>query len=362
MMKRINLFDKFSINEAFGVAKPTTFYINKLTWIAIDEFYKYVEATRDLGKEGTDDLEYEVVIPYNQLVSCIPRGGDSLEQYSKFPVSEIVLALNMHKHNTEKMRGNDWMIGGYAMPFAKGRELKATRFKEAVKQLTDHSLSIHLGLEMFYGPYFKRVNTNHPYFDRTHLFKKIESVISHELNHLYEFYNRKLNRAPSIRLSPTIAALVEEDTYKVPKNIFKVWSDDFLTYIYQSESHEINAQTQEAESYISRMGWDRFKRTRLYKDAIKMKKWDYKSFLTDLKKEIHDEDMDVDLTVDRLKEYFLIDYQNQVIELKETPIPDPWKLFNMPTEKFFIYYEKIIKEAGEKLFRNFAKLHNAINN
>jgi hypothetical protein len=361
MMKKINLFDKFSVNEAFGIAKPTTFYIRKLTWIAIDEFYKYVDATRELGKDAIDDIEYDVIIGYNQLIDCIPKGGDSLEQYSKFPVSEIVLDMNMHKHTTEKMKGNDWMIGGYAMPFAKGRESKATRFKDAVKQLTDHSVSIHLGLEMFYGPYFKRVNTNHPYFERSHLFKKIESVISHELNHLYEFYNRKINKASSIRLAPTMASLVE-NTYKVPDNIFDVWSNEFLVYIYQSESHEINAQTQEAETYISRMGWNRFKTIRLYKDAIKMKNWNYKSFLEDLKKEIHDENMDIDLTVDRLKEYFLIDYQNQVIELKETPIPDPWKLSNMSTEKFFMYYEKIIKEAGEKLFRNFAKLHNATNN
>ena len=357
-MKRINLFNNFSINESFGVAKPTTFYINRLTWIAIDEFYNYVEATKDLGKDAIDDLSYEVVIPYNQIVKCIPRGGDSLKQYSKFPVSEIILSMNMHKHDTEKMRGNDYMIGGYAMRFARGRELKATRFKDAVKQLTDHSLSLYLGLEMFYGPYFKRVNTNHPYFERSNLFKKIESVISHELNHLYEFYHRKLNKSQSIRLATTMAAL-GENTYDVPDHIYKIWSDEFLTYIYQAEPHEINAQSQEAETYLSRMNWNMFKRTRLYRDTIKMKNWSYKSFLEDLKKEIHDEDMDVDLTVDRLKEYFLIDYQNQVISLKETPKPDPWKLYNTSTEKFFIYYEKIIKEAGEKLFRNFAKLYNS---
>ena len=356
MKKKIYLFNNFPIKEALGVAKPTTFYLKRLTYIVIEEFYKYIDETRSLGKDQQDDLEYEVVIPYNQLTDSIPTGGDSLIQYSKFPLSEIVLDLNFYKKNSEYMKGNDYTIGGYAMPFARGRESKATRFKDAVKQLTDHSLSICLGISVYYGPYFRKVSMQHPHFESTKLFKKVESVLSHELNHLYEFYNRKLNKAPSIQLSTTIASL-SENTYEIPTSIFDMWSNEFLTYVYQSESHEINAQSQEAQSFISRMTWDRFKRVKLYKDAIKMKNWNYKEFIKSIGEEIEEEDMNVEETLEHMKEHFLIEYQTQAIDFKESPSPDPWKLYNMDLDKFFQVFEKRIKESGDKLIRNFAKLY-----
>jgi hypothetical protein len=356
MKKRIELFDKFPINEALGVAQPTTFYVRRLTYIVVEEFYKFIDETRPLGRDAEEDLEYEVVIPYNQLINMIPTGGDSLTQYSKFPVSEIVLDLNFYKKNTEYMKGNDYMVGGYAMPFAKGRELKATRFKDAVKQLVNHSLSVCLGITFYYGPYFRKINTHHPQFESTKMFKKIESVLTHELNHLYEFYNRKLNKAPSIQLAPTMASLVE-NTYDVPKSIFDIWSEDFLNFVYQSEPHEINAQTQESQAFLNKMTWIRFKRLKLYTDAIKMRNWSYKEFLSILKDEIEDEGLNYEEIIEHLKEHFLIEFQNQTIQLKEIPSPDPWKLYNMNIDKFFQIMEKRIKEAGDKLIKNFARLY-----
>ena len=356
MKRRIELFDLFPTNEAFGVAKPTTFYLTRLTYIILEEFYKFVDETRDLGREEQEDYEYEVVIPYNQIISLIPTGGDSMSQYSKFPLSEIILDLNFYKKNPEYMKGHDYMVGGYAMPFAKGRESKATRFKDAVKQLVDHSLSIYLGISVYYGPYFRRVNMSHPQFESTKLFKKVESVLSHELNHLYEFYNRKLNRAGTIQLSTTLAALTE-NTYDIPTSIFDMWSDNFLTFIYQAEPHEINAQSQEADSFLSRVTWDRFKRGKLYKEAMKMKNWNYHEFISELREEIEEEGMDPDETLEHMKERFIIDYQDQAISLKESPSPDPWKLYDMDIDKFFQIFEKKIKEAGDKLIRNFAKLY-----
>lgn len=353
-MRKIKYFENFRIDEALGIAIPTQFYVNRLTYIVLEEFYNYVDSTRYSGEES-ETLSYEVVVTYSDLKSMIPSGGDSLEQYAKFPLSEIIIDLSLYKQSVEEMDGADFKVGGYASPFAKGRENRATRFKNPMKQLTDHSLSVHLGLSFYYSKYFRKINFSHPHFENTNLFKKVESVISHELNHLYEFYNRKLNRAPSIKVAPTMAAL-SDNIYDVPKSIYDKWSEDFSGLVYNSEWHEINAQTQEALSYVKRLPLERFKRTRLWKEAEKMKNWSYKEFLNELKDEIKDEGMD-DTTIDRMKEYFCIEMQNWTTQLNEMPEYDPWKLFNKPTDKFFEFFEKKIKKAGETLQRNFLRLY-----
>jgi hypothetical protein len=300
-MKKLKHFSQFKINEGMGLAIPTQFYVNKLTYIVLEEFYNYIDSTRYSGEES-ENLSYEVVISYNELKSMIPSGTDSLEQYSKFPISEIIIDLELYKQTVEEMDGSDYKVGGYASPFARGRESRATRFKNPVKQLTEHSISVHLGISLYYSKFFRKISFTHPHFENTKLFKKIESVISHELNHLYEFYNRKLNRAPPIKVAPTMAAF-SDNIYDVPKSIYDKWNDGFTYFIYNSEKHEINAQTQEAYSYIRRLSLDRFKRTRLWKESERMKNWNYKEFLEELKDEIEDEGMDLS-TIDRMKEYF----------------------------------------------------------
>lgn len=354
-MKLINYFKNFPINEKMGVAEPTAFYIRRLTYIVLEEFYKFVEQTRELGKEADDYLEYEVVVPYQEINSMIPGGQKGRDAYSEFPVSEIIINLQLSKKPTEKMKGNDYMVGGYAMPFAKGRELQATRFKEAIKQNVDHSISVYMGVELLYGPYFRRISFNHPQFENTKLFKKVESVISHELNHLYEFYKRKMGRYTGIRVAPTMAALTD-NTYDVPESIFQVWSNDFMTHIYNSESHEINAQVQEADSYVSRMNLERFKRTRSWKDAQKMKNWSYKEFLKELESEIEDEGLEKEMILEHLRQHFLNDVEKWSVDLKETPNLKLDKLREMPMEKFFQFFEKRIKESGELLLRKFLRL------
>jgi hypothetical protein len=353
-MRNLNRFEKF-INESLGVGDPTIIYIRKLTYAVLEEFYNFVEQTRDIGKESEEYLEYEVVIPYQSIKSTIPKGPKGQEIYSKFPVSEIIMNLHLSKKNVSNMHGNDYMVGGYAMPFAKGRELQATRFKDPIKQNFDHSISVYMGVEVMYGPYFRRISFNHPHFENTKLLKKVESVISHELNHLYEFYNRKMGGKPGIKIAPTMAS-IGENTYDIPDTVFKMWSDDFLSYIYCSEPHEVNAQVQEADSYVSRMNLTGFKRTRLWKESQKMKNWEYKDFLEELKYEIEDEGLNYEEVVEHMRTQFLNELEKWESDLKEDSRFNTTKLRNMSIEKFFGLFEKRIKESGEILTRNFLRL------
>lgn len=352
-MKIIKKFNQYSINEGLGVAEPTEFYLRRLTYIILEEFYNYVDSTRYSGEES-ETLTYEVVVPYNEIRSLIPLGQESLNKYSYFPVSEIILDLTFYKQTVEEMDGADFKVGGYASPFAKGREKKATRFRNPIKQLVDHSLSIHLGFSIYYSKFFRKINFQHPHFENTKLFKKVESVISHELNHAYEFYYRKLGRRNTIKLSPTMASL-GENVYDVPKSIFDLWNNEFTYYIYNSEWHELNAQTQEANTYISRMSLDAFKRTILWKECQKMKNWKYEDFINQMKDEIEDEGMDIS-TIDRMVEYFCIELQNWSLSLREIPEIDPWKLYEKSQEEFFKIFEKRINNAGQVLQRNYLRL------
>lgn len=349
-------YKNFNILEKMGVVNSTTFYIRRLTYIVLEEFYKFIEQTRGIGKENSDYIEYEIVVPYQEINSLLPSGKKGLEEYSNFPISEIIINLQLSKETVEKMKGNDYMVGGYAMPFAKGRELQATRFRNPIKQNTDHSISIYMGIELLYGPYFKRINFNHPHFENTKLFKKVESIISHELNHLYEFYKRRLSRGGKIRLAPTMASLTDNTYDDISSSIFKIWSENFLVHIYNSEPHEMNAQVQEANTYVKRMDLTKFKNSNIWKESQKMRYWSYKEFLSDLKEEIEYEKLDINSTIEKLKEIFLNDLEKWVIDLKESPTIKVDKLRNLSTDNFFVFFEKRIKESGNILTRRFLRL------
>ncbi len=347
------------INEALGVAKSTTFYTKRLTKMVIDEFYDFVDDAKTLGKGASEPYVGDKALSYYQIKNLIP--STDRDVYLDFPVSEILVSVIIEKKDREEMLDSDgfevpYLIGGYASPFAKGREKYATRFKPSIRQKVDHSLSIHLTIEINYGNKFRKISTSHPQFENTHLFKKVESVILHELNHLYEFYKRRLSGSSSIGTSLTWAS-IGEDIYKdLPKDVIKYWQDEFTTYIYAAEKHELNAQVQEMKAYSDKMNFDKFRRLFQYKQAKDMQSWNYEEFLNEMTNRLDKHKLTISI-VDIMKEQFILEYEKNLKELDEIPKIDPVKLRKMSTEKFFKFFEKIIKEAGETLIRGYCRLY-----
>jgi hypothetical protein len=179
-----------------------------------------------------------------------------------------VLTLDFEKRENN-IGHKGYLIGGYASPFATGREKLATRFRDPIKQNTDHSLSIHIGLQMIYDESFRKISFDFGDFERTHLFKKVHSVLSHELNHLYEYYKRKNSGSDNISLSLTWTTIDEENFYEVPQSIFRYWQLEFTDYIYVSEPHEINAQVQESKTEIDRSIFEKFRKSKYWKELKK---------------------------------------------------------------------------------------------
>jgi hypothetical protein len=350
-MNRLEYFQTF--NEALGVAEPTQFYINKLTYLSISEFYKYVDATRDLGTDVSHSESIDVRLGYRQLASLIPKYKKS--EYDSFPLSEILITFDFKKNGENNIGNSGYMIGGYASPFAKGREKQATRFKDAIRQNVNHTLSIHLGIEMVYDSSFRKISMSFNQFENTHLFKKVESVISHELNHLYEYYNRKIYGRKQINTSLTWAS-IGENVYGVQKELFDFWQSDFTEFIYCSENHEMNAQVQEAKTFVDRYDFSKFRRTPAWKSAKKMQSWTYEEFKTDFNKKALDNALDPQETLEKMKNIFCEEYLKLTNELKEEPSLDPEYLNNLSLDKFYLFFEKRFKESGTKLIKNYCRL------
>ncbi len=349
-MKYLKTYNNFKLNEALGLAEPITFYLNRLTYLSIKQFYEYVESVKDIKK---DDAQFKITLDNNYINSMLPkRRTDITNEYLNFPLSEIVIYYNFYKELSEDMgTTKNFKVGGAAYSFAKGNEKTATRFKPPTKSDLDHSLSIQLEINIYYGPYFKMFNINSPLFEKSKLFKKVESVIAHELNHLYEYYNRKLNHAKPVEIGLSLAS-INPISPNIPNEIFNFWEKNFSYYIYASEEHEINAQTQEAQSFISKISFDNFKRNKLWKDAKIMSEWKYKTFINDFNKEF----LNDEISIEEMKKFFIQSYKNEIKEFKENPALTPEKLERMTIEQFFIYFEKKINNGGNKLIRNFYRL------
>lgn len=345
------------LNEALGVALPTTFYLHKLTYLVIDRLYNFIDELRELGYSEPEEEFSEninIIVNYNDIRRLIPVGN--FREYAKFPVSEFVITLELNKKRNSDLE-DDITIGGWASPFAKGREKYASRFADPIKQVANHSISVHLGIEINYTSKFRKISQRFPMFENTTFFKKIEKTISHELNHIYEIYNRKMSGKKEIEVSLTWASIIDENYYGVPKPIYDYWINNFMTYIYESEPHEINASTQEAYSIASRVTLQRFKKTATWKNAIEMRDWSYKEFIIELTKIIFKNRLNPRTTIESMIYEFLYKYQDLCIELGEEPFYDPWKLYEKTPDEIFMIFQKKINSAGEKLIRNYGRLY-----
>jgi hypothetical protein len=352
-MKRIQTF-----NEAFGVAVPTTWYLKRLTYMAIEELYSFVDRTRSQGKDVEVDDETQRQLSYKDIKPVIPTGDAAQRDWKSFPVSEINLTCELHK-NAKITKSNGlpfpYLVGGYASSFARGREKYATRIANPIKENQDHTLSLHFCIRLYYGPVFRKISMTHPDFERTHLFKKVESVISHEMNHLFDQYKRRLHGAKGFEVGLTWASIEEDNLYDVPDNIFHYWQI-FTDLIYNSEPHEVNAQTQEAQSYVSRMSFDKFRKLDYFTKAKMMQNWSSEEFINDFKEVIKEEGMDPEETLEKVRMTFIERYKDYVKNWNEFPDLDPWKLEKYSEQKFWKIFERKIKESGTTLIRNYCRL------
>lgn len=352
-MKFVKDFSDYKINEALGIAESTLFYVDIIKQKVMEEVMDYINDTTELNQK---EIKH-VSIPYRQL----RRHVTNWEVYEEFPVSEILVDVEIVKKRKDRLKRMKFLVdvkeeipfrvGGYASPFARGRERAATRIKDPVRMAVDHSLLIHMGIQVDYSDNFD------PYIHERKLETQIESVILHELNHTYEYYNRKMGGAKNIDLALTYAS-TGENVMKRPKEIFEYWQYYFTDFIYMSEPHEIRAYVQESKSFIDKLDFESFKKTNTWRIAKYMQKYSYKEFLKKFDKVVEKHNPEyVGKMTDMLIKDFIKEYQKFVEEFQEIPSLTPDKLSYMTREEFFEYWEKIIREAGDKIVKNMMRLY-----
>jgi hypothetical protein len=352
-MKFVEDFNSYKLNEALGIAESTLFYVDIIKQKVMEEVIDYINDCITLNQKEVK----QITIPYRE----IRRHVTNWEVYKEFPVSEILVDVEIVKKRkdlikrmkflTDVIEETPFKVGGYASPFARGRERAAARIKDPVRMTLDHSLLIHMGIEVEYSDNFDL------YIHERKLETQIESVILHELNHTYEYYNRKLGGARNMDLALTYAS-TGKNVMRRPKVIFDYWQYYFTDFIYMSEPHEVRAYIQESKSFVDKLDFESFQKTTMWKVAKYMQEYSYKKFLTKFDRVVEKYNPEyVDKITDVLIKDFIKEYKKHVDEFKETPLIDPEKLSYMTREEFFEYWQNYIRKAGDKIVRGMYRLY-----
>lgn len=348
--------------EALGIAEPTLDCVDISSARVYVEILDAVEEEIEIGEK----ISKELVINY----SDIKRIVTNWDRWSEFPVSEILIDLTLIKKNVKDIKSlkmdqggfiHDeynmvpFKMGAYASSFARGREKKASRFKDQIKWSVDHTLSIHFGIDLIYSDLLTHSRSGQKY--EKDLQNELENVLLHEINHLFEYYKRKMSGKKEMETTLTNMT-TSGNTHMRPKLSWKYWYEFFTYYIYMAEPHELNAYTQECKLLISKLGIDDFKKHKMWVEVMIMKNYDYKKFLKTFTEIISKVNPDQpDITISLFISDFKKEYKKTLQEYKEKGVISPTVLDKMSDEEFFEYWQKRIRRAGEVLYKRILRLY-----
>lgn len=336
------------LNEVKGVSETSIAYVNFL--------YGLIEPRVIEMLAGMENDLDEFYVDVNEILKKL-KGNK--EVFLDLPVEEFEVDLKFKVSKKIPENGLSFVTGGAAYMIesdeGSGSYMKEPSFEIPVRMLEELDKTIHAKLEfdIYVTPLFDDNQIDDLLYD-------LRDTITHEMNHLYEFYKKWENTGVGKSdLTKSFAGGINVNT---PKKIFKVY-ENFLNYMYYSEPWEINANIQEAYSKLLRMSWEEFKQGKQYKIATEMENFSADKFFDDL----------YNVTMERSPEAVLYHIRNlhkfylkQYLKLKKVDnaegIEDEAKL--LEDEVFstrnilelFKKFEKRIQNAGKKLKRNYARL------
>ena len=340
-MKHLKSYQLF---EAHGVAEATLIYNQFL----LDEFNKYCDIALETGEK-----DYSQTVEYTQedLAQFIQS-----ELWSKYPISSMSVTYTLKtmtdEDYTKRFPTSKKKYVGTGACYNIGEE-GGSEIKPAIDDRSD--VTLHLVLDI--GAIISDAFT-----DREGLSIEIESSITHELNHGYEAWNRMKKGKGQVSTDVTWA--LDVNRAKIRKDIWKIWYDEIGFYVYWSESHEINAMTQDALPYVKRYEIEEVKeKAPSWKFAEKMAGFDAQTFkqkMTDKILSVYP-DADVDMMLKRIKNGFaneLIKAREVSIDRKEDkPTLSGEAVKAMSVDKFLTFIQKRINRAGDKIQRNIIRLY-----
>jgi hypothetical protein len=328
------------LSEELGVARATIPFVNLV--------YSVLEPKVNEFIKGNDKkMSEDIVINFKDF-KYIYR--ESLDDFLEFPVEEIVIKFTMDKLRRDRFEFKYSSGGGaHQIDFKKedGSYLKKPS-PNLPKYLLDEVNKTIVAKFDFNG----YINQDFEYEMKGELYFDLRDTIMHEFNHIYEFYNKNLNKAG---LVDTTLSYAGSKNYNVPKQIFDVWKT-FLYFVYYSEPYEMRAMSQEVYSKRLRMTFDEFKENHYWKSAKMMENFDANKLFDTLMERIKEHNPEYLVPImNRLYKWFLRDYYAGVKSFGKEPqkyIANSKHLLDL-----MVRFQPRIRMAGRKLQRNYSRLY-----
>ena len=179
---RLKTFQNFLL-EKFGVSESSLMFSNTI-------FRRVRSKFVDFFYSGEDSLQTIETIDYRILNPLIYNK----ELWSEFPVIQFEIQIDFNKLSKKDFdkkyppstsdKNLEIKTGGFASYFGNKNWSGYSRILEPVKQVSDDSVIIYLGISIDIGPDFDYKNRTY----KNILEDDINSTVYHELHHCYEHY------------------------------------------------------------------------------------------------------------------------------------------------------------------------------
>jgi len=273
-----------------------------------------------------------------------------LESYLEFPIEEIRIDLNLYVQSNSQM-SDDFATGGAAEQI-QSNVGKYSFIKRPSKDLPkyilselDDTLNAKFDLDVYIRKDFKEDSIDGLMYD-------LMDSISHECNHMLEFYKRSLSGLGNINVALSHSG---KKNYNIPRDIYEVWQE-FSQMVYFSEPYEMRAMVQEMYGVRLRMPFEEFKKHRYYTAAEVMENFNADVMFDTLIERIEKQNPESIVAIMKnLYNWFITDYYAQLKYQKLQP--------NKRIEKskhlldLMKAFQPRINNAGKKLRRKFNKLY-----
>lgn len=338
---------RMSINEVRGVAEASISYVNLI----------YQELERVIiHAVATNKKKFHVQIDFD-LHEMIPFAEDNIEDFIEFPIEDIQIDFQLVRiKKYENVNGKTFSTGGAAYSIS-SKDEESTYLTEPSSELpveivkeVGKVLQAKFDFNVILYGGFDEGQMDEMLYD-------MRDTITHELNHMFEFYKRYESKG----VEPMNIALSFAGSKNVntPKKIFRVY-EDFLSMLYYSEPWEVNANVQEALSKTQRMDFDEFRKTSQWEWANKMEDFNAEEFYNKLIQVTEERSPEaVDYHIRNLHKFF----KKQYISLSFSYLGDEFEFMNNKILKtnnlkeLFKNFESRIRNAGKKLKRNYMRLY-----
>ena len=326
------------LSEDAGVNRASITYSNIMLQKIVPVLDKFVENK----KPGVTKIKIGL-----SDISEVWRGD--LEGYIDFPVSEIRIDVN--KKIFPKNYQDEYTTGGGAEqiePNSTSQSYLTTppdSLPKYIKKEIDATVNAKFDIDIHIRSDFDKNKIDEVIND-------LRDTILHETNHMLEFFKKSEKGLGYVDVS---LGLSGGKNYNIPADIFQIWQE-FQTFVYYSEPHEMRAMVQEMYSLRIRLPFDEFKKHRYYIASKLMQEFDADTMFDVLVDKIESYNPDYLIPIlTNLWKWFINDYYQITHVLKISPN----KKIDNTTNVLDLMkvLQPRINKSGQTLQRNFNRLY-----